>query len=504
MTDCTILSVAEMAEADRRTADPGVSLERLMANAGQAVARHCRALLRPGARVLVLCGPGNNGGDGYVAAVRLRAEGYDVRVASLVALEQLQGEAARAAQRWTSGVEPLQDIGFAGVDLVVDALFGAGLSRPVEGAAAGLITRLNASGVPVVAVDVPSGVDGNSGQVLSAAVEAASTVTFFRRKPAHVLLPGRLRCGAIHVADIGIGDDVLAEIAPKTRLNDPAWWRSAYPEPSIDGHKYSRGHALVVSGRMPTIGAARLAARGALRIGAGLVTVASPEDAVQAHAAQLTSIMLRRFDEVKGLAEILADPRKNAVVLGPGLGAGPETRDLVAEALKPAVEGARRAIVLDADALTSFSGDAEALAALIAGVNGPVVATPHDGEFAKLFKGSGPAFDDPSKLVRARAGAEKLGAVLVLKGDDTVVASPDGRASIAMADAPWLATAGSGDVLAGFVGGLLAQGMDGFEGASAAVWLHGAVGRRFGPGLISEDLPETLPVVLRDLLSRAG
>ena len=501
MTDCMILSVAEMAEVDRRTAETGVSLDRLMVNAGQAVARQCLTLLRPGARVLVLCGPGNNGGDGYVAAVRLRDAGRDVRVASLVPSKQLRGDAAQAAQRWNGAVEPIEEVDFSGLDLVVDALFGAGLSRPVEGAAAALIVRLNASGVPVVAIDVPSGVDGDTGQVRGAAVQAVSTVTFFRRKPAHVLLPGRLRCGAIHVADIGIGDDVLVEVAPKTRLNDPAWWRSAYPEPSVDGHKYSRGHALVVSGRMPTIGAARLAARGALRIGAGLVTVASPDDAVQAHAAQLTSIMLRPFAGTAGLAEILADPRKNAVVLGPGLGVGSETRDLVAEALKPASEDARRAIVLDADALTSFAGDADALAELISKARGPVVATPHDGEFAKLFEGCGAGFDAPSKPARARAGAERLGAVLVLKGDDTVVAAPDGRAALAMADAPWLATAGSGDVLAGFVGGLLAQSMEGFEAASAAVWLHGAAGRRFGPGLISEDLPETLPAILRELLS---
>ncbi|HEX4767789.1 MAG TPA: NAD(P)H-hydrate dehydratase [Lichenihabitans sp.] len=495
-----ILSVAEMAKADRLTAETGVSLDRLMVNAGQAVARRCLTALRPGARVLVLCGPGNNGGDGYVVAVALKAADRDVRVASLVPSDQLRGDAARAAQRWGGAIEPVDEVDFSGLDLVVDALFGAGLSRPIEGGAAALIARLNASGVPVLAVDIPSGVDGDTGQVRGVAVQATSTVTFFRRKPGHVLLPGRLRCGATHVAEIGIGDDVLAEIAPKTWLNDPAWWRSAYPEPSVDGHKYSRGHALVVSGRMPTIGAARLAARGALRIGAGLVTVASPEDAVQAHAAQLTSIMLRPFDGAKGLAEILADRRKNAVVLGPGLGVGHETRDLVAEALKPAEGGAWRGAVLDADALTSFAGEAGALAELIAKTRGPVVATPHDGEFARLFKGDGPAFEDPSKLVRARAGAKRLGAVLLLKGDDTVVAAPDGRAALAVADAPWLATAGSGDVLAGFVGGLLAQGMEGFEATSAAVWLHGAAGRRFGPGLVSEDLPETLPAILRELL----
>ncbi len=326
-------------------------------------------------------------------------------------------------------------------------------------------------------------------------------MTFFRLKPAHLLQPGRAYCGAVQLADIGVPAAVLDTIRPSLFHNRPPLWRLHYPVPSTQGHKYSRGHAVVVSGGMPTTGAARLAARGALRIGAGLVTMASPLDAVMAHAAHLDAIMLRPFDGRDGLAEILSDPRRNAVVLGPGLGAGDAVRSLVDCALRRPTGGEARAVVLDADALTSYAGQADQLGAVIREAGGRVVATPHDGEFARMFGRDDPAVTDRNKVARARAGARRLGAVLVLKGDDTVIADPDGRAAITAADAPWLATAGSGDVLSGFTGGLLAQGMPAFEAACAAVYLHAACGRLFGPGLISEDLPETLPRVLRDLLS---
>ncbi len=499
-----ILTVAEMAEADRLAITSGTTGYRLMEAAGAAVAKACLRHLGAGRgrRVLVLCGPGNNGGDGFVAARRLREAGHVVALAALGDVSALQGDARLAAERWPGPASRLEEVDWRDTDLVVDALFGTGLARPIEGVAAEALTRLAAVRVPVIAIDVPSGIHGDTGQVLSNAVHATETVTFFRLKPAHWLLPGRHHCGVVTLADIGIMDDVLGEISPLTSANKPAAWRSCFPEPKSSGHKYSRGHVLVVSGPMPTLGAARLAARGAARIGAGLVTVASPHDAVEAHAAHLTSIMLRPFDGQDGLAEMLADSRKNAVVLGPGLGVGPETWALVEAALRPNSDGHGRAVVLDADALTSFSGDAAGLGLLIAGANGPVVATPHDGEFARLFSASGEDVRSPSKLERARSGAKILGATLILKGDDSVVASPDGRASIGSADAPWLATAGSGDVLAGMIGGLLAQEMPVFQAVSAAVWLHAAAARSFGLGLISEDLPEMLPLVLRDLLAR--
>jgi hydroxyethylthiazole kinase-like uncharacterized protein yjeF len=389
-----------------------------------------------------------------------------------------------------------------------------------------VVLRLNdwakATGKAILAVDVPSGIDGSSGRICGVAIQARRTVTFFRRKPGHLLLPGRLRCGETLVADIGIAESVLAAIKPKTFANGPAIWRSLFPVPRIEGHKYSRGHALVLSGGLAHTGAARLAARGALRAGAGLVTVATPRDALGVHAAALTAIMTRLCDGPADLAGLLEDRRKNALVLGPGLGVGAPTRALAQVALEAdsRSQDPARAIVLDADALTSFSGDALALARAIRASRSQAVLTPHDGEFARLFgelkadraaswadlEPDRTALDayflalaSPSKLDRARAAAALSGAVVVLKGADTVVAHPFGGACIADDLPPWLATAGSGDVLAGMIGGLLAQSMPPFEAASAAVWLHGAAARHFGPGLVAEDIPENLPPVLRAL-----
>ncbi|WP_309242819.1 NAD(P)H-hydrate dehydratase [Lichenibacterium dinghuense] len=499
-----ILTPAEMGHADRLAAASGTPGPVLMDRAGRAVADAAERMLaaRGGRRALVLCGPGNNGGDGFVAAAELRRRGFAVDVAALAPLEHLRGDAAGAAAAWAGPVGDAAGADPVAHDLVVDALFGAGLSRPLDGAAAVLVERVAAARRPVLAVDLPSGLSGESGAALGPAVRATETVTFFRLKPGHLLMPGRERCGPVTLADIGIDPAVLDGIGATLFHDLPDLWERHYPRPAAAGHKYTRGHLVVVSGPMPTLGAARLSARGGLRIGAGLVTVASPADALAIHAAQLTAVMLKPFDGPEALAGILADARLNAVVMGPGLGHGADAPALVAAALKP--RGAPRAAVLDADALTLFAGRADDLAALVRGAGGPVVVTPHDGEFARLFDGAAGVLDAPTKVERARAGARRLGAVVVLKGPDTVVAAPDGRAAIAGEDAPWLATAGSGDVLAGMVGGLLAQAMPAFEAACAAVWLHAAVANHHGPGLISEDLPEALPAVLRALLARYG
>ena len=497
-----VVTIAEMAEADRLAAAGGTPGPVLMDRAGRAVASVAERMLvgRGGRRVLVLCGPGNNGGDGYVTASDLARRGFAVEVSGLVPVDRLRGDAASAAAAWHGPVGDAAAADPVAHDLVVDALFGAGLSRPLDGAAAVLVERVRVARRPVLAVDLPSGLSGDSGAAMGPAIRATETVTFFRLKPGHLLMPGREHCGRVTLADIGIASSVLEEIGPTLFHDLPELWVSAYPKPAADGHKYARGHLLVVSGPMPMIGAARLSARGGLRVGAGLVTVASPPDALPVHAGQLTAIMLKPFEAVEGLVEVLSDGRKNAVVLGPGLGHGAGAPALVGAVLKPG--DGTRAAVLDADALTLFAGRADALGALVRAAHGPVVVTPHDGEFAKLFDGSGDVLGASTKVERARAGARRLGAVLVLKGPDTVVASPDGRAAIAGEDAPWLATAGSGDVLSGMVGGLLAQRMPAFEAACAAVWLHAAAANHVGPGLISEDLPEALPSVLRALFDR--
>jgi hydroxyethylthiazole kinase-like uncharacterized protein yjeF len=496
-----LLSVAEMSEADRLTIAGGVPGLTLMENAGRAVADAvCRHGATGAPRICVLAGPGNNGGDGFVAARLLAARGYAVRVLLLGDIARLKGDAADAAKRWTGPVKVASAGHLGGDELIVDALFGAGLDRDIQGEAHALIEAVNASGATVVAVDLPSGINGDTGAVMGTAIQATETVTFFRRKPGHVQLPGRLHCGSVTVADIGIPSSVLAAIGTKTFANGRALWSNAFPFPRAGGHKYLRGHAVVVSGPMISTGAARLAARGALRAGAGLVTLASPRDALAVNAAGNVAVMVRQADGAGELSALLADRRLNAVVLGPGGGVGEGTRELVTAALQ-----GERATVLDADALTSFADAPETLFSLIkSSTSKQIVLTPHEGEFARLFNGALDHADKSGKLLRARAAAKLSGAVVLLKGSDTVVASPDGRASITDNAPPWLATAGSGDVLAGFIGGLLAQGMPAFEAASAATWLHGEAGNEVGPGLISEDLPEVLPAIYRRLFADLG
>jgi hydroxyethylthiazole kinase-like uncharacterized protein yjeF len=491
-----LLTTAEMAEADRLTIASGTPGIDLMEAAGRAVADAVSARHPPGSRVVVVAGPGNNGGDGFVAARVLAERRYRARLLLLGERSRLKGDAAQAAQRWQGLVEAAEPHALEKTDVIVDALFGAGLDRPVEGAPRTLIEAMNASAAPIVAVDLASGINGTSGAIMGCAVRASRTVTFFRRKPGHLLLPGRSHCGPVDVADIGIKSDVLARIRPRAFHNDAPLWRAQLPLPRLDGHKYSRGHAVVVSGGTVTTGAARLAARAALRAGAGLVTIASPREAFAIHAAANTAVMVRPVDGAGELAAFLGDPRLNAMVLGPGGGVGAALRDQVRVAL-----AGRRAVVLDADALTSFAGEAAALFGAIAGRSDqPTVLTPHEGEFARLFNSTLKATEKQSKLDRARAAAAASGAVIILKGADTVIAEPQGRAAINANAPPWLASAGTGDVLAGFVAGLLAQGMPAFEAACAAVWLHGEAAAETGIGMISEDLADGLPAVLRRLL----
>jgi hydroxyethylthiazole kinase-like uncharacterized protein yjeF len=491
-----LLTIAEMAEVDRLMIAGGTPGIALMENAGRAVADVAATL--NGRRMLVVAGPGNNGGDGFVAARHLAERGYSVRVSFVGEPARLKGDAAQAAERWTGLVEQASPVSLADADIVIDALFGAGLDRDVEGLPRAMIKAMNGFAAPVIAIDLPSGVNGTSGAVMGVAVEAAHTVTFFRRKTGHLLLPGRLHCGVVHVAEIGISDRVIKRIQPRCFANVPDLWVAAFPVPQPDGHKYDRGHAVVLSGGVSTTGAARLAARGALRAGAGLVTIASPREALAVNASSNLAIMVRSVDGTAEFSEFLADKRRNAVVLGPGGGVGKPMRDHVLTAL-----ASEAAVVLDADALTSFSDDPGALSAAIKKHAGrSVVLTPHDGEFTQLFRVIEDNSNVKSKLEKARLAASLSGAVLLLKGADTVVTAPDGRAAIADNAPPILATAGAGDVLAGMIAGLLAQGMAAFEAAAAAVWLHGEAAAEFGPGLISEDLPEMLPRVYRRLFDR--
>ncbi len=450
-----LLTPAEMTAADAAAARAGVPGAVLMGAAGRAVARAARRF--GPCRTLVLCGPGNNGGDGYVAARLLAQEGWPVRLAAL-APPRAGSDARAAAVRWHGPTVPFAPAEAARAELVIDAVFGAGLSADVPDAVAGTLEAARR----VLAVDVPSGLDGATGQPRGRVRAADLTVTFFRLKPGHLLLPGRALCGETVLADIGLPASVLHAIAPRAWRNGPALWR--VPSPGASDHKYTRGHVTVLGGAAMT-GAARLAAGAARHGGAGLVSIAAAGRADLYRAGDPGLIV-----SDAPLAELLQDGRRSVWVCGPGLGQDP------ARAALPMLLAAGRRVVADADALGAHAGRPEALA-------GCAVLTPHEGEFTKLF---GPV--GPDRIAAVRAAARRVGAVVLLKGADTVIAAPDGRAAVNDSAPPWLATAGAGDVLAGLVAAMLAQGMAEWDAAAAAAWLHGRAAALAGRGLIAEDL----------------
>ena len=458
-----LLTPEQMSRADRAAPLPGIDL---MERAGWAVARLARRF--GPARTLVLCGPGNNGGDGYVAARLLAEQGWPVSVAAL-APPRPGTDAEQAAARWNGPMRPFTAQEVAGADLVIDAVFGAGLDRDLAPA---VVTVLRAAR-NLIAVDVPSGVDGTTGAVRGYAPQARATVTFFRRKPGHLLLPGRDLCGELLLADIGIPSDVLTEIKPTTFVNQPGLWR--LPRLAEAGHKYSRGFLTIVGGAKMT-GAARLVAAAARGAGVGLVTIAALGSA-DVYRGGPAGVMVSEETP----SALLADQSRRVWVAGPGMGVE-AARKIIPELLLVG-----RALVADADALTAFGGQPESL-------GGSAVLTPHEGEYARLF---GPPASD--RVASVRSAARYVGAVVLLKGSDTIIASPDGRAAINHNAPPTLATAGAGDVLSGIVGGLIAQGMTYFDAACAAVWLHGRAAAILGSGLLAEDLPTALPLAIREL-----
>jgi ADP-dependent NAD(P)H-hydrate dehydratase / NAD(P)H-hydrate epimerase len=477
-----LLSVAQMTRADHLATTMGTPGFKLMQNAGMAVAREAARRWTP-RPTIVLCGPGNNGGDGFVAAVALAEAGWPVRVALNGVLEQLQGDALAHAQRWQGPIEAINAGALDGAELAVDALYGSGLNRPLAAPVPELLSIIASRGIPVIAIDVPSGVLGDSGES-QGAIAATCTVTFARKKPGHLLLPGRELCGDLVVADIGIPDAAFDTLGINTWENEPALWRTELPQLQRTANKYSRGHVLI-SGGYPITGAARMAARAAARIGAGLTSIAVPEAALPIYAAALQSIMVQPLSSPQEFERLLQDPRYSGFLIGPGAGVNEATRE---RALRMLATG--RPVLLDADAISVFAADPSQL---FNAIRGPCVLTPHEGEYQRLFS------DTDDKLSRARQAAVRSQCIIVLKGADTVIASPDGRAVINSNAPATLATGGSGDVLGGLILGLLGQGMDAFMAACAAVWLHGAAATTFGPGLLAEDLPDLIPGVLRSL-----
>jgi len=477
-----ILTVAQMAAADQAAIANGTPGLELMERAGAAVADAVAARFAP-RRTVVLAGPGNNGGDGYVAARLLRERGWEVRIEALAPPNA--PDARAAAERWTGESGTLGE-GIGEGELVIDALFGAGLDRPLSAALARHARALERSGESVVAIDTPSGVAGDTGRPLGvASFKAALSVTFHRRKIAHVLQPGRALCGEVVVADIGLGD------TPATLFeNTPELWLGRYPWPGVEAYKYTRGRLIVVSGEAWSTGAARLAASAALRVGAGLVTLLSPPEALMVNAAHLEAVMLRPFETELELETAASEVE--AAVIGPAAGV---TEATLSNVLALARTGA--ALVIDADALSVFRDEPDELFQIL---DRDDVLTPHAGEFERVFPGL--LSSAPERIAAARQAAARAQAVVLLKGPDTVIAAADGRAAVNLNGTPWLATAGSGDVLSGLIGGLIAQGMESFEAACAGAWIHGACAETFGAGLISEDLPRLVPRVLKQLRAR--
>ncbi|MCE2521077.1 MAG: NAD(P)H-hydrate dehydratase [Alphaproteobacteria bacterium] len=475
-----LLTVAEMQEADRRAVASGISEDVLMERAGAAVAKAAMKRL-PSGRVVVLSGPGGNGGDGYVAARILADRGWPVRVCALRP-DAMTGATRRMAELWTGETAAVTAACVSDADLVVDALFGAGLSRDLDPSLAAMFAGIR---VPVIAVDMPSGIDGDTGWIRGGAVSAQATVTFCRRKPGHVLMPGRRLCGDVAIADIGIGDSIVAAISPGVVCNTPALWRDRWPWPSLDAHKHARGHLVVLGGSLESSGASRLAAAAGLRAGAGLVTCAMPRAALLAHAVHHTAVMNHAFAGSGDFAELMAAGHVHAGVLGPGAGTGSGTRDLVVAAL-----AAGKPLVLDADALTAFR---ECRQDLFDRIHERCVLTPHTGEFRRLFHWTG------DRLRDVAGAAAEAGCVVLLKGPDTTIADRHGRLAVNANGSPFLATAGSGDVLAGIIGGLLAQGTPPLDAAMMGCWLHAEAGGRCTPGLVAEDLADRMVPVLAEL-----
>jgi hydroxyethylthiazole kinase-like uncharacterized protein yjeF len=460
-----ILTAKEMVTAEEAAMAGGVSIGELMERAGQAVADVAWRMAGE-TSVLILCGPGNNGGDGYVIARLLSERGCKVRVAALADPKTDAAKAARA--RWTGPVEPIA--GAKSARFVIDALFGTGLVRPLSGALAKALTDHVRKAHHSIAVDLPSGIETDTGALLSPVPEFDATVALGALKPAHLLQPSARYLGRVMLGEIGV------EANSKLR----ALGRPKLAAPGPDDHKYSRGYVLVAGGAMP--GAVSLTADAAIRSGAGYVALAGPD-----HPEGPLALVYRLAADPRTLGELLQDNRVDVAAIGPGLGLNDKAEARLDQAL-----GSGRRLVLDADALTLIAKRGlDSLAAL----GTPPILTPHHGEFVRLF-GEG----EGSKVARTREAAVKANAVIVYKGNDTVIAAPDGRAAIASPAPAWLASAGTGDVLTGIVAARYAQGGDAFEAACEAVWLHGEAARCAGPFLIADDLLDALPGVLAGCL----
>jgi len=484
-----ILSTHQMKLAEQASCKGKITSFVLMQRAGKAVAEGIisKYTKQP---VLVLCGLGNNGGDGFIAAATLKKKNWPVTVACAVDIHDLQGDASRAAEAWVGDVISFSDLELPDEGLIIDAVFGTGLSRPVDGQIYKTLISLRETDCPIISIDVPSGTNADTGDCQECTPQAELTITFQWKKPAHLLLPARVASGEVSVVDIGITEDALINIEPFMLENSPAlsWGETDFEKP-IYAHKYHHGHAVILGGRTMT-GAASLAAVAAMRMGAGLVTIVAPAETSIIHQLHNPSLLVEPIGELARFKEHIKDSRRNAVLIG--CGAGTENVSALKKVVFDSIQFAPQKIcVLDADALSVFSDDPKPLMGAL-GAN--CILTPHEGEFSRIFPDI-----RGSKTERAFAAAKRSGAIIVLKGADTVIASPDARLVINSNGLGWLATAGTGDVLAGMIVGLAARGLlDPFDIACAAVWMHGRASECAGSGMISSDLERFIPAVWKE------
>lgn len=483
-----LLTAETMKNADAETIARGTSGVTLMEQAGNAVTQLITEHNKP-KPTLVVCGPGNNGGDGWVVARRLSEKKWPVKILSLVPVKQLSGDAAHVAHHWDGPVHNHWDKSLLeGTELIIDAIFGIGLNKPVDENTAEIICALNEHPAPIVSIDIPSGIHADTGEVLGTACNAVLTVTFSCKKPGHILLPGKSHCRLIAVTDIGIPVDVINHAACPYFENIPDLWTEHLPQKRLRKHKYDYGHVMVLGGPMHSTGASRMSATSALRTGAGLVSIVCPEEAVAIYASHLTSVMLSpcKLEDNKAFAAAIEGKYKHVIVMGPGAGITESTKQAVLTALSM-----QKKCIIDADALTCFKDNPQTL---FDAIDSEVILTPHEGEFSRLFPDI-----TGSKLERARDAAKQSGATVLLKGNDTAIASPDGRVALNSNAPAFLGTAGSGDVLSGIIAGIFSQHVPAFESACIGTWIHSETASKAGRGLMAEDLPAHIPEVLAKL-----
>ncbi|MDX1950377.1 MAG: NAD(P)H-hydrate dehydratase [Rickettsiales bacterium] len=494
-----IFSAENTKKADSEAERFGISNFTLMCNAGEKSADLVDKILdykKKGDAVYILCGVGNNGGDGYITARILKERGYDIRLSNIGDLRKVSELTLQAMDFAVSSgieIEEFDEDYLEQADLIIDAIFGIGLKRDITGDIAEIIEKINyaknsqKNKFLVFSLDVPSGVCSNTGEVRNIAIQADYTISYQTPKIGCYLLPAKNYVGKIEVADIGIPDEAFSEIYNPYFINSTDLWLDKFPFPKLESHKYHKGHIVIDGGEEDFTGASRMASIASMRVGAGLATICADEKSLPIYATSMLSVMVKRLKEIEDLEKYIKLKKVNSAVLGCGSGF-----DILAPLRVYHCLEEKLACVIDADVFSIFQEKPKEFIKALK-KNKKSVLTPHEGEFKRVFNVDG------SKIERASKAAKLCDNVIVLKGNDTIIASPDGRIAVNNNAPTWLATAGSGDVLAGIIGGLLAQNMPSFEAACAGVWIHSECANILGQGLISEDLIDAIPLVLQSL-----